>query len=185
MFYTNSELFNIGFKKFGDNVLISTKCSIYGAENISIGNNVRIDDFCILSAGSEIIIGDYVHIACYASLIGKGRIIIENFVGLSGRVSVYSSNDDYTGQYMTNPTIPIKYRKVLNGDVIIKAHSIIGSGSIILPNLTIGIGTSVSALTLIKEDCEEFSVYAGIPAKLIRKRLKKFLEYEKNIIGNY
>lgn len=57
-FYNEVELKNLGLKSYGENVLISKKCSIYGAENIEIGNNVRIDDFCILSG--EIKIGNCV-----------------------------------------------------------------------------------------------------------------------------
>jgi acetyltransferase-like isoleucine patch superfamily enzyme len=52
-FYTNDDLKKLGFSSFGNNVLISDKASIYGANRIKIGNNVRIDDFCILSAGES------------------------------------------------------------------------------------------------------------------------------------
>jgi galactoside O-acetyltransferase len=182
MFYTKEELNLIGFKSIGENVLISNKCSIYNPQNISIGNNVRIDDFVILSPSSEMIVGDYVHIACYASIIGKGKIIINDFVGISGRVSIYSSSDDYTGLAMTNPMVPEKFKKVNNGDVILGRHAIIGSGSVILPNVTIGDGCAVGALTLINRDCDEFTIYSGNPANKIGKRLKRFLKYEKDII---
>ena len=182
MFYTKEELKLIGFKSIGENVLISNKCSIYSPQNISIGNNVRIDDFVILSPSSEMVIGNYVHIACYTSLIGKGKIIINDFVGISGRVSIYSSSDDYTGLAMTNPMVSEKFKKVNNGDVILGKHTIIGSGSVILPNVTIGDGCAVGALTLINRDCEEFTIYSGNPANKIGKRLKRFLKYEKDII---
>ena len=50
-FFSDAELFDLGFASLGENVKISRKASIYGAGQISIGNNVRVDDFCILSAG--------------------------------------------------------------------------------------------------------------------------------------
>ena len=65
-FYTVEELSSLGLKSYGHNVLISRKCSIYGAVNITIGDNVRIDDFCILSG--NITIGSNVHISAYVSL---------------------------------------------------------------------------------------------------------------------
>lgn len=37
-FYSEEELKEIGFKSIGTNVLISKKCSVYGAQNISIGS---------------------------------------------------------------------------------------------------------------------------------------------------
>lgn len=184
MFLSKEELHKIGFKSIGENVLISDKCSIYSPQNIEIGDNVRIDDFTILSPSTSLKIGNYVHIACYTSIIGRGEIIIEDFVGISGRVSIYSSSDDYTGMSMTNPMIPNEYKKVTNAKVHIKKHSIIGVGTVILPNVTIGEGCSVYTQTLIKSDCEDFGVYFGIPAKKVGNRLKKFLEYEKKFIGN-
>lgn len=183
MFLSIDDLQKIGFKLIGDNVLISDKCSIYSPQNIEIGNNVRIDDFVILSPATSLKIGNYVHIACYTSIIGKGEIILEDFVGISGRVSIYSSSDDYTGMSMTNPMIPNEFKKVTNGKVHIKKHSIVGTGSVILPNVIIDIGCSIYAQTLIKSNCEEFGVYSGNPSKLIGKRLRKFLDYEKKFIG--
>jgi galactoside O-acetyltransferase len=170
MFYDREELEKIGFKSLGDNVLISDKASIYNAKNIDIGSNVRIDDFVILSPSSEMIIGDYVHIACYASIIGKGKIIIGDFVGISGRVSIYSSSDDYTGLAMTNPMVPEKFKKVNNGDVILGKHTIIGAGSVILPNVVLEYATSVGSHSFIKINTNMFDIVAGVPAKFIKKR---------------
>ena len=184
MFYTKEELSKIGFKSVGENVLISDKASIYGAKNIEIGSNVRIDDFVILSPGVSLKIGNYIHIGCYTSIIGNGEIILEDFVGISGRVSIYSSSDDYTGMSMTNPMIPNEFKKITNGKIHIKKHTIIGTGSVILPNTIIGMGCSIYAQSLVKTDCEELGVYSGNPLKLIGKRLKKFLEYEKKFIRN-
>lgn len=182
MFYTKEKLNQIGFKSIGENVLISEKCSIYSPQNITIGNNVRIDDFVILSPSSELIIGDFVHIACHSSIIGKGKIIISDFVGISGRVSIYSSSDDYTGLAMTNPMIPEKFRKVNDGNITIEKHVIIGASSVILPNIIIKEGCAIGAMTLVSKDCEEFSIYSGNPANKIGKRLKRFLKYEKEFI---
>lgn len=184
MFLNKNQLVKIKFKSIGKNVFISNKCSIYSPHLIEIGDNVRIDDFSILSPGSSLKIGNYVHIGCYSSLIGKGEFILEDFVGISGRVSLYSSSDDYTGMSMTNATIPNEFKKVLSGKIHIKKHSIIGTGSILLPNITIEMGCSIYAQTLIQYDCEEFGVYSGNPSKLIGKRLKEFLKYEKRFIEN-
>lgn len=184
MFYTQSELQKIGFKSLGQNVLISDKCSIYSPQNIEIGDNVRIDDFCIISPSTSLKIGNYVHIGCYASIIGAGEVVIEDYCGISGRVSIYSSNDDYTGLYMTNPMVPKEYTKVTHAPVIIKKHSIIGAGSVVLPNTIVNEGVSVGSLSLLNGEYEEFSVYTGVPAKKIRNRQKRFLKYEQLIRNN-
>ena len=176
------ELLKYGFKSIGNNVLISDKCSIYNPQNISIGNNVRIDDFCVLSASNEIIFGDYIHIGCYSSFIGKGKIILENFVSISGRVSIYSSSDDYLGLGMNNPTVPEEFTNVTTADILIKKHAIVGAGSVITPGVTLAEGSAISALSLVLKNCEAFTIYRGVPAVKIGKRLDRFLEYENKII---
>lgn len=178
-FYTKDELSLLGFKSVGKDVLISKKTSIYGISNISIGNNVRIDDFCVLSAGKGgIYIGNNVHIAIYSSLQGDGKITLQDFSGLSSRVSIYSSNDDYSGKHMSNPTVPKNFTNVLSADVLICKHVIIGSGSIILPGVVINIGAAIGALSLVNKSCEEFYIYTGNPAKKLMPRKKNLLELE-------
>jgi dTDP-4-amino-4,6-dideoxy-D-glucose acyltransferase len=180
-FYNLSELKKLGFNKLGKDVLISRKASIYGAARISIGNHVRIDDFCVLSAGTRgIYIGNYIHIAVFTSIIGEGRILIGDFSGISSRVSIYSSNDDYTGEFLSNPTVPSLFKNVHNSDVKIGNHVLIGSGTIILPGVTINVGVAISTLSLVNKDCDEFYIYKGNPAKKVvpRKRDLLFLEEE-------
>ena len=176
------ELKELGLKSYGKNVLISRKASIYNPQNISIGDNVRIDDFVILSSSSELNIGSYVHISCYVSILGKGKVTLEDFSGLSGRVSVYSSNDDYLGRGMTNPTVPDEYKKVTHGDVLIKKHAIVGSGSVILPNTTLNDGVAIGALSLAQGEYESFSIYIGSPAEKKGRRRKTILDIEKKLM---
>ena len=94
-FLTRAALAAMGFTSLGEDVCISDKASIYGAERIEIGSHVRIDDFCVISAGAGgIKIGSYIHIAPAANIVGAASITFDDFSGLSGRVSVYSSSDD-------------------------------------------------------------------------------------------
>lgn len=179
-FYNIQELKQLGFKSLGDNVLISKNASIYNHQNISIGSNVRIDDFCVLSAGEGgIEIGSYIHIAVYTSLIGKGKIELRDFVNLSSRVSIYSSNDDYSGEFMTNPMVPIKCTNVKHEDVVIKEHVIIGSGTIILPGSILNRGVGIGALSLVNGEIPEFQICAGVPISVIKERSRKLNDIEK------
>ncbi|MDY7891158.1 acyltransferase [Aeromonas caviae] len=178
-FLTEQQLARMGFAALGRNVLISDKASFYGAERIKIGNNVRIDDFCVLSAGEGgIEIGSYIHIAVYSSLIGAGKITLSDFVNISSKVAIYSSNDDYSGEYMTSPMVPAKYTNVTHADVSLGKHVIIGSGAVILPGITLHEGVAVGALSMITKDCEAFGVYIGTPAKKIKNRKRELLALE-------
>ena len=180
-FYGIEELKEIGFKEIGDNVLISRKSSIYGAKNISIGNNVRIDDFSILSG--NISIGNYVHISAGVMIFaGQAGVVLEDFVGVSSRTAIYAVTDDYSGEALTNPMVPDEYRNIIGGKVILKKHALIGTGCTILPDVTVGEGASVGSMSLINKNIEDFTINVGIPAKFIKKRNKKMLLLEKQLI---
>jgi galactoside O-acetyltransferase len=174
--YTRAELLKLGFASIGTNVHISRKASLYGVGRISIGNNVRIDDFCVLSAGEGgITIGNTIHIAVYSSLIGAANIYLSNYCNISSRVAIYSSSDDYSGEYMTNPMVDCVYTNVFSSPVVIKEHAIIGASCVVLPNVIIGTGVAVGALSLVNSSLDDWGVYAGQPAKFIKKRSQKLL----------
>ena len=69
-----------------------------------------------------------------------------------------------------------KYRHLVRGPVIINRFVQISAGCIILPNVIINEGVAVGSMSLIKRSLKELSIYAGIPAKYIKKRSKKILE---------
>lgn len=176
---------SMGFATIGENVLISEKASIYGAARIRLGDNVRIDDYCVLSAGQGgIDIGSYVHIAVYCSLIGSARIRLDDFAGLSGRVSIYSSSDDYTGAALTNPTVPVEYTQVHSADVHIGRHVIVGTGSVILPGVVLAEGVAIGALSFVHRSCDAFGIYTGNPLRRLKDRGRDLLDAEAKLIAS-
>ena len=66
--------------------------------------------------------------------------------------------------------------------VFLKEHAIIGTGTVILPGVTIGKGSSVGALSFVSISLDEWGIYFGIPVRKINIRSKKILELEKNYI---
>jgi galactoside O-acetyltransferase len=76
---------------------------------------------------------------------------------------------------MTNPMVEHKFRKIKNGNVILKKHVIVGSGCIILPDLILEFATSVGANSLVTKSTASFDLIAGTPAKFIKKRKNVFL----------
>lgn len=180
-FLSQSQINEMGFSRVGKNSILSDKASYYNCKNIAIGDNVRIDDFCVLSAGAGgIEIESHVHIAVYASLIGAGKILLRDFSGLSSRVAIYSSNDDYGGAFLTGPTVPPEFTNVTHADVTVGRHVIIGAGSVVLPGVVLEEGVAIGALSLVSKSCKAYGIYSGVPAKLIKERKKELLEMEKN-----
>jgi galactoside O-acetyltransferase len=182
-FLSDDQLKQMGFLHIGKQTRISDKASIYGASRISIGDYSRIDDFCVLSAGEGgIYIGRHVHIAVFCSLIGSSRIEMKDFAGISSRVAVYSSSDDYTGRAMTNPTVPDEFKKVAHGPVILGKHVIVGVGSCILPNVEIADGSAVGALSLVSKNVEGGVIVSGVPAKKIMNRKDTIFTLEQEFL---
>lgn len=180
-FLSKEELDKIGFKSLGKNVLISKMVSIYSAELISIGNNVRIDDFVILTG--NITLGNNIHIAAYSALYGTAGIIMKNYSGLSSRVTIYSVSDDYSGKFMTNPTIPSNFTNVKKGKVILQEHVIIGATCVVLPGVEIGEGTAVGAMSMVTKSLPEWKICMGVPAKVLKNRSKGLKELEQQFLN--
>lgn len=178
-FYSPDELAAKGFRHVGRNVMLSRLASIHGASRISIGDHTRIDDFCLLSAGEGgIEIGAHAHLAAMCSLIGHARIGVGDFCGVSGKASVYSSSDDFSGEWMTNPTVPARFTRVHSAPVSMGRHSVVGAGTVVLPGSIIGEGVAIGALSLVKGELDPFWIYGGTPARRLRPRSRVLLELE-------
>ncbi|MET4695177.1 acyltransferase [Endozoicomonas lisbonensis] len=184
-YYSENDLKDAGFKSIGKNVQIAKNCTIVGLENIEIGDNVRIDGYCtIISAGDGWLkIGSYIHIGSYCLLSAGDGIHLSDFSGLSQGVRIYSRTDDYSGKYLTNPTVPAEYTGISKGTVRLGKHVIVGSGSVILPNVTVGEGSSIGAQSLVTKNLEEWGVFFGSPAKRLKRRSKQLLDLEKKLLS--
>ena len=181
-FYSKKELDGLGLKAYGENVLISRKASIYGAEDITIGSNVRVDDFCILSG--KITVGNYVHIAAYAALFaGDTGIVVGDFCGISSRTTVYAVTDDYSGEFLTNPTIPGEYKHIISDQITLYKHVLIGASCVVLPGVTLGEGCSFGAMSLINKSTAPWMICFGTPCREIRPRSKKLLFLENKLLN--
>ena len=85
---------------------------------------------------------------------------------------------------MTNPTVPQAYTGVTHADVFLGRHVIVGSGSVILPGVTLGEGVAVGALSLVHKNCEAFGIYSGNPVRRISDRKRDLLELEREFMAS-
>lgn len=139
----------IKIKNIGKNSEIRPYATIIGTRNIFIGENVIIPGGTILSSFP----GDINSI-----------IKIEDSVLLGPNVSVYSSTHNFG-----NIHIPIKAQGYKTGITTLKKGCWIGANVVILPGITIGENSVVGANSVVTKDVSEFTVVAGIPAKVIKK----------------
>lgn len=183
-YYTQEELFALGFASVGKNVLLSQYARIYGAQNISIGDNVRIDDFVILSG--KINIGSHVHIGASSNITGSDiGVEIKDFCGISNHVRILAISDDYSGETLSNPCIPLEYKNIQKHHIVLERHCIIGSGSVILPNAYLAEGVAVGAMSMVIRKTNPWGIYFGIPAKRIKERKKDLIKLEKEFLAKY
>lgn len=178
---TEGEIKKLGFKHVGKDVAISKKASFYSPEKISIGNHVRIDDFCVLSGKIEI--GNYAHVTVYSAIFGgDAGVWISDFCNISSRVVFYALSDDFSGETMTSPLIPEKYKNVMQDKVVLEKHVIIGTSSVVLPGAYLAEGAAFGAFSLIKGKIDAWTINAGIPCKKIKERSRNVLKLEKKFI---
>jgi acetyltransferase-like isoleucine patch superfamily enzyme len=176
-FLSAAEIQEIGFRHAGEGLRISRRAVFFAPERISIGRETRIDAFCALSAGAGgLTIGRNVHLSAHNVVVGQARVDIGDFCTVSVRCSIFSSNDDYAGAAMANPTVPDRYRLAVDLPVRLEDHVIIGAGSVVLCGVTIGQSAAVGALSLVKRDVPAFAIVAGAPARVIGERHRGHLD---------
>ncbi|PID47287.1 MAG: acetyltransferase [Proteobacteria bacterium] len=146
---------------------------IINKNNFYLGYGSQIDDFVFINSGKSCIIKDFVHISSFCSIVGGGNFLIDDFSGLSAGCRIITGSDDFNGPFLSNPTIPSKYKNVKIGNVKIGKHCILGSNSVILPNTEIPDGVTVGAGSIVNKQLDPWTIYVGFVPKKIGERDKE------------
>ena len=177
--------------KIGVDVIIDDWVRFKRPELITIGNHVAIDWGFYCTTALEI--GDYVHISPHVSCIGgqEGRFILKGFNNVMAGARIVCSSDRFDDSGLFGAMIPKEFKgKQIVGPVVMEEFSNIGTNAIMLPNSTLRRGVLLTAGSLLIGDTEEWGVYKGNPAVLVKKvdgckiiENAKQLGYIKNGIG--
>lgn len=143
---------------------------IDGAGALSIGDHSQIDDFAFVNAGRLCRIGRFVHIASFVSIVGGGEFTIDDFSGLSAGCRVITGTDDYTGPFLTNPTVPREFTHRTVSHVTIGRFVVVGTNAVLFPGVTVGEGVAVAACAVVRRDLAPWGVYAGDPIRKLGER---------------
>lgn len=171
----------MGYLVGGDDVYIHKDVEI--RREYSIGNHVAIDKGVYCSA--NIRIGDYVHISPYVTIIGgaAGYFECKGFNNIMAGARIVCGSDRFDGSGLFGAMIPkeLKGRQIIE-PVIMEEFSNIGTNAIVLPGSKLRRGVLLSAGSLLMGDTEEWGVYKGNPAVLV-KRIKssKIIENAKQL----
>jgi acetyltransferase-like isoleucine patch superfamily enzyme len=154
-------------RKIGKGVIFEPGVRVLHPENIEIGNYVYIghDTFINSYHKGEIIIGEGTWIGQGCFLHGAGGIRIGSHVGIAPHVKILTSVHEVGSDKRPVITCPLKFAAVT-----IKDGCDIGIGSIVLPGVTIGEGSVIGAGSVVTKDIPDYTVWAGSPARMLRKR---------------
>lgn len=160
-------------KKFGKGSVLAPGVKLYTPKYVSVGDNSSIMSHCIietctidenkpnLEIGNNVSIGEYSHITC------ANKITIGDGV-LTGRFVLITDNSHGNNTKEVAEIAPLAREINSNGPVRIGANVWIGDKVTILPNVTIGKGCIIAANAVVTKDIPEYSVAAGVPAKVIK-----------------
>ena len=153
-------------RTFGDGVRIGRGAICKHPETFEIGSNVFIGEQAYLQGrfDGRCVIGDHAWIGPQ-SYFDARDLVIEESVGWGPGAKVLGST--HTGV----PTdVPIIETNLTIRPVRIAAWSDIGVNAVVLPGVTVGKGAIVGAGAVVAEDVEPFTIVAGVPARLLRRR---------------
>jgi acetyltransferase-like isoleucine patch superfamily enzyme len=158
------------FKHYGDNIIIENGVLIFHPEKISLFDKIYIGHNTILKGyyNNDMIIGKGTWIGQNCFFHSAGGISIGEAVGIGPDVKILTSY-----HVEENSDLPVIQNRIDFKKIVIMDGADIGIGSIILPGVTIGEGAIVGAGSIVTKSIEPYSVYAGNPAKFLRKRKGK------------
>lgn len=110
----------------------------------------------------------------------RNHVLIGRYCSIGRRVTIGAGMHAMDG-LSTSPALPGKPR-VRPDDpylrlsqkrptfTIVESDVWIGDGAVILPGVKVGVGSVIGANSVVTRDTTPYGVYAGVPAKLIRRR---------------
>jgi acetyltransferase-like isoleucine patch superfamily enzyme len=161
--------------KIGDNILIDDQCYIdaLSKDGIVIGNNVSIHKRCIIECtgnlshiGKGLTLGNNVGIGSNSFLGCAGGIKIGDDTIIGNFVSFHAENHNYSDENTV-----IRLQGVNHQGITIGKNCWIGAKATILDGAIVEDGCIIAAGAVVKQGLyQENSIYAGVPAKFIKKR---------------
>lgn len=109
----------------------------------------------------NVVIGENVWIGPYTMLEGlNGKLTIGDYVSINSGVMIYTH--DSTKRFISGGKATDEV-----GDVTIGSYTVIGTMSMIGCNVSIGEHCVIGAHSFVNENVPDYSIVAGIPAKII------------------
>jgi acetyltransferase-like isoleucine patch superfamily enzyme len=156
--------------KIGEDAILDSDIVIKQKDSCIIGEHVAIDKgfYCT----TELSIGNYVHISPFVTIIGgkNTSFIAKGFNNIMAGARIVCASDRFDGSGLFGAMIPQELKgKQIIAPVIMEEFSNIGTNAIVLPGSILRKGVLLTAGSLLMGDTEEWGVYKGNPAVLVKK----------------
>ncbi len=144
--------------------------------SLSLGHNTYVGRYVELGAGDRMVIGSEVTIQDRCIILGD--VTIANCCILAPNVYISSGKHYY--DHICQLPIRVQDKLVVNDEylsakhnknVIIDEDCWIGINSVLMQGVSLGRGCVVGAGSVVTKSFPPYSVIAGVPARLIKKRL--------------
>lgn len=127
-----------------------------------LGRKSVIESYCCINnAVGDVTIGNHTRIGIHCTVIGP--VSIGNHVNLAQGITVTALNHNFE-----DATKRIDEQGISTKPVVIGDDVWIGANAVILPGVTIGRHAVVAAGAVVTKDVPDYSLVAGIPAKVIK-----------------
>jgi acetyltransferase-like isoleucine patch superfamily enzyme len=152
-------------------------------DNTIEGSHVAIDKgfYCT----TNLSIGNYIHIGPYVTIIGgkEANFIAKGFNNIMAGARVVCGSDRFDGTGLFGAMIPKEFKGTqIIEPVIMEEFSNIGTNAMVMAGSRLRKGVLLTAGSLLIGDTEEWGVYKGNPAVLIKKiDGTKIMEMAKNL----
>lgn len=159
-------IFRAMCKTAGHALQIGPDVVLKHSETMEIGNSVFIGAQTMIQGRFDgtCRIGNHVWIGPH-SYFDARNLVLEDYVGWGPGAKVLGSS--HTGEPIDIPIIATEL-KIL--PVVIGYGSDIGTNATILPGVHVGAHCIVGAGAVVTQDIPDYSVVAGVPARVIRRR---------------
>jgi acetyltransferase-like isoleucine patch superfamily enzyme len=143
------------------------KCLIIATGNgIEIGSDVSIGYGTVLDAlGGFVNIDDFSSLGPYVVAYGQGGLQIGSYSMIACHSSIVASS-----HINSSVEIPIKMQGTSANGIIIANDVWIGANVVIQDGVELGRGVIVGSGAVVRSSFPEFSIIAGVPAKVISTR---------------
>ena len=161
----------------GNDVFVDKNVNITRPNLVHMGNHVAIDYGFHCTTSLEL--GDYIHIGPHVSCIGgaDGLLLAKGFNNIMAGARMVCGSDRFDDSGLFGALIPDQYKgRQIIKPIIMEELSNVGTNSVVMPGSTLRRGVLLCAGSLLMGDTEEWGVYSGNPAVLIKKIDNEIIE---------